>query len=135
MGGWVSVFGPRGLMLCCMALSASEVYHLTIDNLTQVSSERRLDSSGPVRTLQQQLAERVKSNQLETSRDDKMAQTDLVNNLVEPVPQNVGCCSRRCGMDIKSQVLVELMRRVPPLSSEEPEDILLSSSGWRKFRI
>lgn len=28
-------------------------------------------------------------------------------------------------MDIQSQVLVDFMRRFPPLSSEEPEDILL----------
>ena len=115
-------------MLCCMALSASEEYHLTIDNLPQAFSERGLGSSGPVRTLRQKLAEHVKSNQMETSRDEKMdqaiAQTDLVNNLVEPVPQNVGCCAHRCGMDIQSQGLVELMRRLPPLSSEEPEDIL-----------
>jgi hypothetical protein len=53
-----------------------------------------------------------------------IAQTDLVNNLVEPVPQNVGCCCHRCGMDIQFHVLIELKRRVPPLSSEKPEDIL-----------
>jgi hypothetical protein len=50
MGVWVSAIGPFGLM-CCMALSASEVCHLTVDKLTKVYSERRVDSSGPVRAL------------------------------------------------------------------------------------
>lgn len=52
------------------------------------------------------------------------AQTDLVNNVVEPIPQNVGCCFRGGGVDSQAQVLVELLRQVSPLSSEEPEGIL-----------
>ena len=40
LGGRGSVFGSRGLVLCCMSLSASEVYHLTVDELRQVCSER-----------------------------------------------------------------------------------------------
>ena len=72
-----------------------------------------------MRTLRQRLAEHVKSNQMETSRDEKKAQadaqTDLVNNAVEPVPQNVGCCSHGGGVDSQAQVLAALLRQVSPL--------------------
>ena len=78
--------------------------------------------------LRQILAEHVKSNQKDTSCDEKMAQasvqTDFVNNVVEPVPQNVGCSSHAGGVDGHAQVLVELLRQVSPLSSEDPEGIL-----------
>jgi hypothetical protein len=94
-----------------MALSAFEVCCLTVDKLCQVCSERGLDSRGFVRTLWQRLAEHVKSNQMEMLCDEKMSQasvqTDLVNNLVEPVPLNVGCCSNGGGVDSQAQVLVE----------------------------
>ena len=43
------ILGARGVLLCCMALSASGVYHLTAEELRQVCLERGLDSSGPVR--------------------------------------------------------------------------------------
>jgi hypothetical protein len=66
LGGWVSIFGASGPLLCCMALSASEVYRLTVDKLRQVCSEGGLNSSGPVRRLRQRLVEHVKSDQMET---------------------------------------------------------------------
>lgn len=92
MAGWVLVIGPCGLMFFCIALSQSEVYHLTVDTLPQMCSERGLYSSGPVPTLRQRLpAEHVKSKEKETSREEKMVeartQTDLLNNLVEPSPK------------------------------------------------
>lgn len=40
MGGGISVIRHCGLMFC-IALSASEVYHLTVDTLTQVCSGAR----------------------------------------------------------------------------------------------
>jgi hypothetical protein len=78
--------------------------------------------------LWQRLAEHINSNQMETSFDEKMSQasvqTDLVNNLVEPVPLNAGCCSHCGSVDSQAEVLVELVQNVSPLSSEKPEDIL-----------
>ena len=104
-----------------MALSASEVYHLTVDRLRQVCSERGLDSSGPVRVLRQRLADHLKGNPMDTSSDEGATQasvpTDLVQNVVDP---NSGFCSHGSGSDSPTPVLVEL-RQVSPLCSEDPE--------------
>ena len=48
LGVWASVVGSCGLWFCCMALSASEVYRLTVDQSRQKCLERGLKSSGPV---------------------------------------------------------------------------------------
>jgi hypothetical protein len=65
---------------------------------------------------------------METSSDEGMTQasvqTDLVNNLEQPVPQNVGYCSNGGGVDSQAVVPGELLRQISPLSSEKPEDIL-----------
>jgi hypothetical protein len=80
-----------------MALSAPEVYYLTVDKLRQVCSERRLDSCGPVRVLQQRLAVNIKSNAMDTSSGEDATQasvpTDLVPNAVDPAPPNSVSCS------------------------------------------
>ena len=49
LGGWTSVVGSCGLWLCFMALSASAVYRLTVDQLRQRCLERGPKSDGPVR--------------------------------------------------------------------------------------
>lgn len=48
----------------------------------------------------------------------------MVDNIVEPVLQNVDICSHGGGVNGQAQVLDELLHRVAPLSSEEPENIL-----------
>jgi len=109
-----------------MALSASEVYRLTADKLRQVCSYQGLDNSGPVRSLRQGLADHIKS-MIQTAGDDvthASVPTDLVHNVVEPVPQNSGDCSHGGCRDSQTLVLVELLRQVSPLSSEEPGAIL-----------
>jgi len=121
----VSVLGSCGLLLCCMALSASEVYHLTVDKLRQVCSERGLDSSGPVRLLRQRLADHVKGNPMDTSSGEGVTQasvpTDLVQNVVNP---NSGSCSHGGGRNSPTPVLAELFGQVSPLCSEDQEAIL-----------
>jgi hypothetical protein len=71
-----------------MALSASDVYRLTADNLRQVCSYQGLDISGPVRSLRQRLADHIKSNMMAGDEDVTHASvpTDLVHNVVEPAP-------------------------------------------------
>ena len=128
LGGWVSIAGSCGLLLCCMAFSASDVYHLTADKLRQVCSDQGLDNSGPVRSLRQRLGDHIKSNIMQTVGDEDVTQasvpTDLVHNVMEPVPHKFGDSSHGGGGDSQTQVLVELLRQVSPLSSEEPEAIL-----------
>jgi hypothetical protein len=102
LGGWVPFVGSCGSLLCCMALSASEVYHLTVDKLRQVCLERGLDSSGPVRSLQQRLADHIKNGLMETSGKVDMAQaivsSDLERNVGETAPPVLGCGSHGGGV-------------------------------------
>ena len=37
---WFSFGGSCGLLLCCMALSASAVYHLTVEQLRRIGQQR-----------------------------------------------------------------------------------------------
>jgi len=101
---------------------------LTADKLRQVFSDQELDSSGPVRSLRQGLADHIKRNMMQTVGDEDVTQasvpTDLVHNVMEPVPPKFGDSSHGGGGDSQTQVLVELLRQVSPLSSEEPEAIL-----------
>jgi hypothetical protein len=82
-----------------MALYVSEVYHLTADKLRQACSNEGLDSSGPVRSLRQRLAEHIKSDMMQTVGDEDVTQasvpTDLVHNVMEPVPHKFGDSSWR----------------------------------------
>jgi hypothetical protein len=101
---------------------------LTVDKLLQVCSEKGLDSSGPVRSLRQRLADHVKSNPMDTSSGEDANQasvpTDLVPNVVDPPPPNSVSCSHGGGTDSQTPVLVEVLRQVSPLSSVDPEAIL-----------
>jgi len=125
LGGWVSIAGSCGLLLCCMAFSASDVYHLTADKLRQVCSDQGLDSGGPVRSLRQRLADHIEQHDADGDEDVTQASvpTDLVHNVMEPVPHKFGDSSHGGGGDSQPQVLV-LLCQVSPLSSEEPEAIL-----------
>jgi hypothetical protein len=60
-----------------MALSASEVYNLNADELRKACEERGLDTSGPVKTLRERLAEFVKGSKMEEPAEVKAAQTGV----------------------------------------------------------
>ena len=108
-----------------MSLSASEVYHLTVDALRQVCSERGLDSSGPVRLLRQRLVDNVRANTMGNSEDEGATQASVPNDATQskagPSPK---MCSHGGSSEGQTQVLTELLRQVAPLRSEEPGDIL-----------
>jgi hypothetical protein len=115
-----------------MALSASEVYHLTGDQLRQKCSELGLSDSGPVpvRTLRSRLMDYIKSGLMDRIGDQDTMQasvpTDLVHKGVESAPPThiVDLGSHGRGDSSQTPVLVELLHQVAPLSSEEPEDML-----------
>jgi hypothetical protein len=113
-----------------MALSASEVYHLTVDKLRLVCSERGLDTSGPVLLLHRRLAEHVKSSRMDSVLDQEVAQasvqTNTMDNVIESVPPTLGLGSHGSGEGCQTPVVVELLSQVSPLLSEEPEAILTS---------
>jgi hypothetical protein len=50
--------------------------------------------------------------------------TDLRNDVSETSPSVPGFCSHAASGDSPTLVLVELLRQVPPLRSEEPEAIV-----------
>ena len=87
-----------------------------------------LDTSDHVWSLQLRLSEYIKSSLVEITCCVKMAhtsaKTDIVDNIVQPVPQTVDICPHGGSVNGQAQVLVELLRHVPPLSPEKPENIL-----------
>jgi hypothetical protein len=113
-----------------MALSASDVYHLTVDELRLACSERDLDASGPVLELRRRLADHVKSARmvrdpvLETQAKQASVQNSDIDNTMESVSPPVGLDSHGSAEGCQTPVVVELLRQVSPLRSEEPEAIL-----------
>jgi hypothetical protein len=104
-----------------MALSASDVYHSAGDKLRQVCLEQGLDSTGSVRSLQQRLVEHLRSDQSEATGRVDMAQASTMTDSEPEVGVTVsGGGSHGSGVDSPTPVLVELLRQVPSLSSEEP---------------
>jgi hypothetical protein len=65
---------------------------------------------------------------MDQEKTSEMAQasvaTDLRNGVNETSPSGSGFCSRADSGDSTTPVLVELLRQVPPLRSEEPEAIM-----------
>lgn len=117
-----------GCFLCCMALSASDIYRLTVEQLRQACVENGLDSDGPVRILRRRLGEQIKQEGMEPTGVQDITQvgapTDLLSGSVANTSPYPGEQSQRGGEAAQVPVLVELLRQVAPLSSEEPEEIL-----------
>jgi len=61
----VFIWGSCGFLLCCITLSASVVYHLTVDQLHQYCFEHGMHSDGQARTLRCRLAEPFKRESME----------------------------------------------------------------------
>ena len=111
-----------------MALTASEIYKLTAEKLRQLCSEEGLDSEGPVRSLQQRLVRHLSMSMMAskqyTEPEQASAQTDLSLDVTIGEPQNRNNSSHVGPSDSSVPVVVELLRKVQSLSSEEPEAIL-----------
>jgi hypothetical protein len=128
LGGWTSVLGSCGLWFCYIALSAAAVYHLSVDQLRQQCLNRGLDSGKPVRSLSRRLVADIKSGQMDRPRPQEATQARVPT---DEVPSRTGIVPPRSNGDShggsevgQTSVLVELLRQVVPLSSEEPEEIL-----------
>jgi len=117
-----------GWLLHFIDVSASEVYRLTPDKLGQVCFSRGLDGSGPARALRQRLSEQIKSTKLQTPPDEVSNQTGVTTDVGDradtPVLQPVGDAHHGGSREGPVTVLVELLRHLSPLSSEEPEAIM-----------
>jgi hypothetical protein len=111
-----------------MALSASGLYRLNASQLRLECTERGLSCVGPVRVLRRRLAERIKDERMDQAggRDDTQASesVDVLDPSEGPTPPGLGEEPQGSSGAGQVQVFVELLRQVPPLSSEQPEDIL-----------
>jgi hypothetical protein len=119
-----------------MALTASDVYHLTVVELRQECSDRGLDSSGPVRTLRRRLAELVRINIMEASVEEWMAQASVqigsVSKVEQPVPYNVDCGSHGGGVDSQAGVLGNCYVRFLHCRRKSLRIFCGSLSSWRE---
>jgi len=111
-----------------MALFPSEIYRFTADKLRQVCSEEGVDSEEPVRVLRQRIMRHLNAGTMASIQDDVNIRTSVSTNLsgetIQVGPHNIDDYSHEVASDGSKSVLGELMRQVPPLSTEEPEAIL-----------
>ena len=110
---------------CCMDVSASDVYRLTADELKQVCFSRGLDCRGPLRALLQR-SEQINSTKMQTPPDEVSNQTGITTDVGDragtPVPQP-GDALHSGSEGGPMTILVELLKQLSPLRSEEPEAI------------
>ena len=74
------------IYLCCMALTASEIYKLTAETLRLLCSEEGLDSKGPVRLLRQRIVHHLKPSKIASKQD-----VDSLQRTVDVFPP-LGSC-------------------------------------------
>ena len=112
-----------------MAVTPSEIYKLNVDDLRQLCSEEGLSSEGPVRLLRPRLVRHLTGANVESKHHAETAQASAQSDVSlgpshsGPFESNfdshVGGCSNVV------PVIAELLRKVPSLSFDEPEAILL----------
>ena len=111
-----------------MALTATDIYKLSVHQLRQLCVDEGLSSTGPVRELRQRLVRHLKECPMADQHEAKMRQasapTDSSADFVLTRPPNFNDNSHVGSGDGSAPVLVELMRQVPTLTTEEPEAIL-----------
>jgi hypothetical protein len=111
-----------------MALSSAEIYRLTAEQLREDCSKQGLDSIGPVRVLRQRLVRQLKVEIKASKQDDQNVNasvtTDLSSDTIQMGTLNTKGASDAGVSGGSNSVFVELMRKVSPLTSEEPEAIL-----------
>ena len=111
-----------------MALSISDVCRLTGETLRRECEVRGLDHNGQVRALRQRLADHIRGTQMDITAKTEVTQASDSNVFVINAditdPPGVPSASRGSGADAQIPVLVELLRPIPHLTSEEPEAIM-----------
>jgi hypothetical protein len=111
-----------------MALSVSGLYRLNVNKLRLECLERGLSCIGPVRVLRRRLADYLKSEEMEQDRDHEDTQASVSVDVLDPnegpTPPGLGEEPQGSSGASQTQVLIDLLRQVTPLLSEQPEDIL-----------
>jgi len=112
-----------------MGLSATEMYRLKVGRLQEGCARQGLDCSGTFHELRRRLVGHLKAAAMDSKTDPENSQTSGSG-----VPSSGGLSRENFEVDEEEShvrgtgecnpVLVELMRKVSPLNSEEPEAIL-----------
>ena len=110
-----------------MGLSSAEIYRLNIGQLREECSRLGLDRTGPVRELRRRLVQ-LKSAAMANTQDlDNLKASGSTDSSFDAVPSensNLHSDSQVRSLGDNNLVFVELVRKVPPFTSEEPEAIL-----------
>jgi len=111
-----------------MGLSSAEIYRLNIGQLREECSRLGLDYSGPVRELRRRLVRQLKSAAMANTQDlDNLKASGSTDSSFDAGPSenlNLHSDFHVCSVGDINPVFVELMRKISPLTSEEPEAIL-----------
>jgi hypothetical protein len=101
---------------------ASSVYRILGDSLRELCVAVGLDSSGPVPDLWRRVAEYLRVDSEMEPETGSMEQSATAGAGAPHPPQDAAQVSsvQGCG-----SVLVELLRRIPPLTASQPKDVLL----------
>ena len=112
----------------CMVVTPSEIYKLNVKDLQQLCSAECLGIEGTVRLLRPRIVRHLTGANMEskphTDTAQAIAQGDASLDPIhsEPFESNFGSHMGGCSYVVPANV--ELLRKIPSLSSDEPEAIL-----------
>ena len=110
-----------------MAVTPSEIYKLNVDELRQLRSEEGLSSEGPVRLLRPRQVQHLTGSTMEIKHVETAqasVQSDMFLDATHSGAPETNFSSHVCGCNNIVPVIVELLRQVPSLTSDEPEATL-----------
>ena len=111
-----------------MDVSAKHIYRLTAAELREQCIGRGLDCGGPVRSLRRRLVDHIRNANMDEAQDKQNVQAgvlaELVSNGAGPGPAIEGHVTHGGDVNGQAAVLVELLRSIPPLCSDEPTEIM-----------
>ena len=112
-----------------MAVTTSKVYKFNAEELRQICSNEGQGNEGPVRLLQQRLVCHLTGKGMASERatdtERACAQSDLSLDATSIGPQDHFCGSHLVGCGNVVPVIVEILRPVASVSSDEPGSILV----------
>ena len=116
------------LCFLCMALSSSEIYQLKAFQPREECVKFGVDATGTVQLLRQRLAKQLKvAAMAENPNSEDVKAIGAADVSLDPIRVDNPVLTNHShvpGMSDANLVLIELMRKVPPLTSEEPKAIL-----------
>jgi hypothetical protein len=111
-----------------MALSSSEIYQLKAFQPREECVKFGVDATGTVQFLRQRLAKQLKvAAMAENPNSEDVKAIGAADVSLDPIRVDNPVLTNHShvpGMSDANLVLIELMRKVPPLTSEEPKAIL-----------